>query len=301
VSARVFVVVNPASGKGRGARLVEPVLGALKAGAEVEHALSAAPGDEAALAEKAIARGFRTLVAVGGDGTWSNVGNAILRSGQPISLGLVAGGTGCDLAKTLGVPARDVKAAAAVVLGGHTRTIDVGRIEGKHFLNVAGFGFDIAVIEAARKVTWLSGDLVYAYAALTQLNSFPGFAVDVSTNGDGATSARADHLMLVIANASIFGGGFKIAPGGKIDDGQLDAVSFLNMRLVRRLAIMGRLMKGTHEDQPEVRRSTAASFRLRFERPPAYEIDGEWNQAASAELVVENVPRALKVLVPAGA
>jgi diacylglycerol kinase (ATP) len=299
VSARVFVVVNPASGKGRGARLVEPVLQALKSGAEVEHALSTSPGDEGAIAEKALARGFRTLVAVGGDGTWSNVGNAILRSGQPARLGLVAGGTGCDLAKTLGVPARDVKAAAAVVLGGHTRTIDVGRIEGKHFLNVAGFGFDIAVIEAARKVTWLSGDLVYAYCALKQLHAFPGFSVDVAS--DGAPATRAEHLMLIIANASIFGGGFKVAPGGQIDDGHLDAVGFLNMGLGRRLAIMGRLLKGTHEGQPEVRRTTAPSFRLRFDRPPAYEIDGEWNQAASAELLVESVPRALQVLVPAGA
>jgi diacylglycerol kinase family enzyme len=150
-------------------------------------------------------------------------------------------------------------------------------------------------------VTWLWGDLVYIYAALTQLRAFPGFAVDVATNGDGAERARTEHLMLVIANANIFGGGFKVAPGGKIDDGQLDAVSFLNMRPGRRLAIMGRLMKGTHEDQPEIRRSTAPSFRLRFDSPPAYELDGEWNQAASAELLVESVPRALQVLVPAGA
>jgi len=107
--------------------------------------------------------------------------------------------------------------------------------------------------------------------------------------------------MLIIANARIFGGGFQIAPGGRIDDGRLDAVGFLNMGLGRRLAIMGRLMKGTHESQPEVRRTTAPSFRLSFDRPPAYETDGEWNQAASAELVVESVPQALQVLVPSGA
>ena len=69
-------------------------------------------GDEARLAERGPRRGFRRIVAVGGDGTWSNVGNAILRSGVAASLGLVAGGTGCDLAKSLGIPARDVSAAA---------------------------------------------------------------------------------------------------------------------------------------------------------------------------------------------
>jgi diacylglycerol kinase (ATP) len=275
------------------------VVSALRAGgASVEHGLSAGRGDEAAIAHRALESGFRTLVAVGGDGTWSNIGNAILRSGHSAHLGLVAGGTGCDLAKTLGVPARDVQAAARVVLGGKTRTIDVGRIEDKYFLNVAGFGFDIAVIEDARTVRWLSGDLVYLYSALRQLRAFPGFGVEVAR--DGEPGERHEHLMLIVANARIFGGGFQIAPDGEIDDGRLDAVSFLNMGLGRRLAIMGRLMKGTHEGQPEVRRSTAPSFRLRFDRPPAYETDGEWNQAASAELVIESVPRALSVLVPAG-
>ena len=299
MSQRIFVVVNPASGKGRGARLVEPIVSALRSGgASVEHGLSAGPGGESAVATRALEQGFRTLVAVGGDGTWSNVGSAILRSGHDACLGLVAGGTGCDLAKTLGVPARDVPAAAKVVLGGQTRTIDVGRIEDKYFLNVAGFGFDIAVIEDARTVRWLSGDLVYLYSALRQLRAFPGFGVEVATNGEAGQ--RHEHLMLIVANARIFGGGFQIAPGGQIDDGRLDVVSFLNMGLRRRLAIMGRLMKGTHEGQPEVRRSTAASFRLRFDRPPAYETDGEWNQATTADLVVESVPKALRILVPAG-
>ncbi|HEY6552066.1 MAG TPA: diacylglycerol kinase family protein [Vicinamibacteria bacterium] len=297
LSARIFVVINPASGKGRGASLRDPVLEGLGPSAEVEHALSTAPGDEAVLARKALAAGFRTLVAVGGDGTWSNVGAAIVDSGVPAALGLVAGGTGCDLAKTLGVPARDVRAATRVILDGHTRIIDVGRIEGKVFLNVAGFGFDIAVIEDAKQVRWLGGDLLYLYSALRQLRRFPGFAVEVSANG--SPNARREHLMLVVANARVFGGGFQIAPDADLEDGQLDAVGFLNMGLARRLSMMGRLLRGTHRGAPEVVAATAPSFRLRFDAPPAYETDGEWNQAASADIVVESVPRALRVLTPA--
>ena len=77
----VFVVFNPHSGKGRGAQFIQPVLEHLAPAGELEHGLTQAPGDEARLASEAIARGFRRIVAVGGDGTWSNVGNAILRSG----------------------------------------------------------------------------------------------------------------------------------------------------------------------------------------------------------------------------
>lgn len=298
MSSSIFVVVNPAAGKGRGASLSKPVLAALGTSVKVGHALTAGPGDEAELTRQALADGYRRIVAVGGDGTWSNVGGAIVDSGVPAALGLVAGGTGCDLAKTLGVPARDVGAAARVVLGGHTRTIDIGRVEGKPFLNVAGFGFDIAVIEDAKTVRWLGGDLLYLYCALRQLKAFPGFALEIEGNG-AAPGARREHLMFIIANARVFGGGFKVAPTADLEDGRLDAIGFLNMGLRRRLALMGKLMKGTHVAEPEVIMSRAPSYRLIFDHPPAYETDGEANQAASREIVVESVPRALRVLTPA--
>lgn len=294
----VYVVFNPASGKGRGGRLIGPVLEALGAGGPVEHGVTAGPGDEARLASEAIARGLRTLVAVGGDGTWSNVANAMLRSGVPgVRLGLVAGGTGCDLAKSLGIPARDVSACARIIRGGLARRIDVGRVEQRFFLNVAGFGFDIAVIEDAARVRYLAGDLLYMYCALRQIYSFPGFPVEISA--DGTPPVREELLMLIIANARIFGGGFVIAPDGDPTDGRLDAVSFGNMGLLRRLKIMGQLRRGRHQQAPEVTTRTAAGFQLRFAAPPAYETDGERNQARSAELTVTSVPAALQVLVPA--
>jgi diacylglycerol kinase (ATP) len=189
-----------------------------------------------------------------------------------------------------------VAAAAGVVLGGHTRTIDVGRVEGNVFLNIAGFGFDIAVIEDSKEVRWLGGDLLYLYCALRQLRAFPGFAVEVGANG--TAGVRREHLMLIMANARVFGGGFKIAPTADLEDGRLDAVGFLNMGLRRRLALMGKLLKGTHLGEAEVVTSTAPSYRLVFDHPPAYEMDGEAKQARSCELLVESVPRALRVLTP---
>lgn len=294
---RVFVVFNPFSGKGRGAALVQPVLAALGAGGPVEHAFTQKAGDEARLAGEAVAHGFKRIVAVGGDGTWSNVGNALIRTGSDAALGLIAGGTGCDLAKSLGIPARDIAACAAIVRGGRVRRIDAGRIEDKYFLNIAGFGFDIAVIEDSWRVRWLQGDLVYLYCALRQMRRFPGFPVEIEA--DGAALGRHELLMLVIANARVFGGGFQIAPAAELDDGRLEGMAFANMGFFRRLAILSALMQGRHTASPEVRATRAARYRLRFERPPAYETDGEWNQASSAEITVEAVPGALPVLVPA--
>lgn len=290
----LYVVFNPRSGKGRGARLVAPVLQAL--GGDVAHGLTAVAGDEARLTTEALARGFRRIVAVGGDGTWSNVGNAIIRSGVDAALGLVPAGTGCDLAKSLGVPARDVARCARIARDGHSRRIDAGRIEDRYFLNVAGFGFDIAVIEDSWTVRYLGGDVLYMYCALRQLHRFPGFPVSMAV--DGEAPSRGDMLMLVAANARIFGGGFKIAPEADLGDGRLDVVSFANMTLLRRLSIMGRLLRGTHGGAPEVASRRARRLDLRFDAPPAYETDGEWHRAVSAHLTIETIPGTLRVLVP---
>jgi diacylglycerol kinase (ATP) len=290
----LFVVFNPRSGKGRGARLVAPVLQAL--GGDVAHGLTVAAGDEVGLTTEALGRGFRRIVAVGGDGTWGNVGNAIIRSGVDAALGLVPAGTGCDLAKSLGVPGRDVPRCAQIARDGHSRRIDAGRIEGRYFLNVAGFGFDIAVIEDSWKVRFLGGDLLYLFCALRQLHRFPGFPVSMAV--DGEAPQRREMLMLVVANARIFGGGFKIAPEADLCDGRVDIVSFANMPLLRRLSIMGRLLRGTHGGAPEVASRRGRRLDLRFDTPPAYETDGEWHRAASADLTIEAVPSALRVLVP---
>lgn len=290
----VFVVFNPHSGKGRGARLVRPVLDALGPG--IAHGVTSAPGDEARLTTEALERGFRRIVAVGGDGTWSNVGDAIIRSGTDAALGLVPAGTGCDLAKSLHVPARDVAGCARIVLDGHAVRIDAGRVEGRHFLNVLGFGFDIAVIEDSWRVRYLGGDLLYLYCALRQLHRFPGFSVEIAS--DGGAPVRREMLMLVVANARIFGGGFKIAPDAGLADGQLDVVAFANMPLRRRLPMIASLLRGTHREAPEVSATRGRRLDLGFDAPPAYETDGEWRRAGSSALSVEVVPGALRVLAP---
>src|SRR5260370_40645765 len=108
--APVSVVFTPMSGRGRGAQLVPPLLQALAGAPGLEHGLTREPGDEARITAEALARGFRRIVAVGGDGTWSNVGNAILNSGIRARLGPVPGGTGCELCQALGLPAPRIHA-----------------------------------------------------------------------------------------------------------------------------------------------------------------------------------------------
>jgi diacylglycerol kinase (ATP) len=170
-------------------------------------------------------------------------------------------------------------------------------VEDRHFLNVLGFGFDIAVIEDSWRVKRLQGELVYLYCALRQIYAFPGFPVEIEADG---ARERRELLMLIVSNARVFGGGFKVAPQARLDDGRLDVTAFGNMGLLRRLTLLARLLRGTHGSAPEVRTFETTALRLRFEAPPAYEVDGEWRQAATSELEIRCVPDALEVLAPPG-
>jgi diacylglycerol kinase (ATP) len=293
--SRTFVILNPNSGKGRGRRL-EPRIREVFASQGAEFGLTAAAGDEERLARQAIEAGFDRIVAVGGDGTTSNIGHTILESGKRVAMGLVPGGTGCDLARSLDIPQNDLARCAQIVANGKTRAIDVGRVEDRHFLNVAGFGFDIAVLERSFRVKWLRGELLYLYCALLEMKAYPGF--DLKSLLDGSPGPAGTHMMVIVANALKFGGGFAIAPEASLDDGQLDIVSFGDLGFFARLQAMGALLKGAHNSLPGVRTVRARRAVFEFNAPPAFETDGEWRQAKAASLTIETLPMALDVLVP---
>ena len=196
--------------------------------------------------------GATTLVAVGGDGTWGNVANAILTSGAnaQVRLALIAAGTGNDFAKTAGSPATDVVATARLVAEGVETRVDVGRIEEHFFLNITGFGFDAAVLEDILKIKWVKGEALYLYSALRQLTSYKGLEMEVTT--PARRRGRVRHLMLVIANARNFGGKFLIAPDASLTDGRLDAVAILDASTWRRVKLFAAVAKGKHRNLNKV-------------------------------------------------
>jgi diacylglycerol kinase (ATP) len=298
----VRVIVNPMSGRGRGATLLPAIRAAFAAVGVEGIEVSNAAGEEQALAERALAEGATTLVAVGGDGTWSNVANAILAARADCRLALLAAGTGNDFAKTLGAPVHDPAATARLVVEGGDTRVDVGRIEGRYFLNIAGFGFDIAVIEDCERNPWLKKGSGYILSALRQLIGYPG--VEIEVGSPHGVRARARHMMLIVANARHFGGSFHIAPRAELADGLLDAISILDASPLGRIGLFVATTKGTHVANRRVIAEQAERFTLRFPAAPAYETDGEYRQAVSNEVEIECVPRAIRMVVgpaPAGA
>lgn len=292
-----FVLFNPSAGRGRCAGRIgffRELLDRHLSG--YESAATARAGEEDELVDRAIAAGHDAIIAVGGDGTWSRAADRILHSGKRVALGLLAGGTGCDFGKSVGVTFDRSEEVVRAIADGRRTAIDVGRVAGRHFLNVVGFGFDIAVIDDALTVPLLKGDLLYRFAAARQLFRFPGLPLDISA-GDGA-SRRIDHLMLIIANGRIFGGSFHIAPSARLDDGKLDLVSIGNAGPLRRARLFGLVSRGEHAGESEILMEQSDRFRIGFRGPLRYEVDGEVCETREDSLETVSVPGALDLLVP---
>ena len=270
-------------------------------------------GEEASLAEESLHNGFDTIVAVGGDGTWSTVADRILSLQRPdVVFGVLPGGTGNDFGRNLGIPGSDLEGAVRVLAEGRVASVDAGRIQGptrhegrgeelrgeRFFLNVVGFGFDVAVVDGAKGARFLRGELLYKATAVQQLFRFPGFSVRLED--DDGFSRSDPTLMLTITNGEHFGGGFPIAPGASVQDGMLHACYIGDAKPLRRLVLFDKAGKGRHEGSGEVDARTGRRFRLGFPQPVRFEVDGDIYAAAERELNVEIIPGALKVLAPPG-
>lgn len=293
----IRVLWNPASGRGRGARVIGRIRAAFGAEGIRDFQSTTAAGDEARLVHQALDDGVQTIVVAGGDGTWGKCAVALAKAGSPARMAFVAAGTGNDFAKNLRANARDVAAMARLVArGGEERRVDLGRVDDAWFANVAGFGFDVAVLRASTRVPLLRGPAVYVAAALDELLGYAGLEARVAGIPAVDAARAATRLMLVIANGKEFGGTFRIAPQARVDDGRLDAVLFDDFSRAGRVPLLLRAIRGTHLSHPMVRHHAGASFTLACAEPPWFELDGELHRAAANEVGIHCVPGALRVL-----
>jgi diacylglycerol kinase (ATP) len=309
-NGRVFVIFNPASGRGRGGRRIAAYLELLERYVPGHaHCVTTRPGEEADLAERAVEEGYDTVVAVGGDGTWSHVADRLVETGRDVRFALLPSGTGNDFGRNLGLDYGDPEQAVRALAAGKVRRVDVGRVltplrsaeqpgspilDRRHFLNLVGFGFDIAVIDAARGARFLKGEILYKLTAFQELFRFPG--IELALRGGGGFERTGRHLMLTISNGPFFGGGFPIAPGAAPDDGLLHACAIGDAGPLNRASLFSAAGKGRHIESPRVEVASDRSFRIEFPQVPRFEVDGDVFTTESRVLEVEVVPGALQVV-----
>ena len=258
--------------------------------------LTRAPGHATELAREAIADGASVVIAVGGDGTVNEVARGLL--GSAAALGIVPVGSGNGLARALGLPLRP-DAALAALEAGVRRRIDVGRLNGGVFLNVAGTGFD-AVVGAAFQRAGRDGSrrgfLGYLRLSLAEVLRFRPPSLVLEAEGK---RWELTPFIVTFANGPQYGSGAVINPGGRLDDGRMEAVFFQHTGSVLGvLAAAPRLFLGGLERARRYGRVSAARLTVTAATPLAIHRDGDPVES-SARIDVELVPRALEVIAPA--
>jgi YegS/Rv2252/BmrU family lipid kinase len=287
------LLVNPHSAHGRTLKLlpkVEQELDALRIPFRVERTRSLEQGVERAL--RAV-EANEVPVVISGDGLVGAIGGAMAGSETP--LGIVPGGRGNDLARVLGIP-NDPVAAVAVLAAGETRRIDVGEANGERFLGIVSVGFDSECNRLANEVRFLRSNLVYVYSLFRTL---VGWKPARFTIRAGEERMRISGYSISVANNSTYGGGMRIAPDAKLDDGLFDIVAVGEVGKLRFVGNLPKVFKGTHVNDEEVRVFRAQRLELSASRPFPVYADGEHLTDLPATLRM--LPRALSVIVPPAA
>ena len=254
-------------------------------------------GDAATLAGEAARLGEKLIIACGGDGTISEVANGILSSGKDAELGIMPSGTGGDFRRTLEIPSRS-RDAARVLRTGRTVRIDVGRVSytdqngndaTRYFVGVASCGMSTKVIERVK-----ADEVSFPTAVLkTAMRNAP---VRLVVQLDDSRERQLVVSNLCIANARYFGGGMKIAPDAKLNDGKLDVISIGDLSAMKIFTSAPRVYTGSHLSMPEVSHALARKITVRAAdrvEEVALEVDGELPGRLPATFQI--VPEALRV------
>ena len=270
-SVHLKVIYNPYAGRGRARRHVAYAEERLRArGARVDLESSTDPDDLVRIASESSRAGYDRVVIVGGDGSL----NLALREFdlERGTLGLIPTGSGDDFAKVLGIP-RDVRRACDAIIDGSAREVDVALANGKRYLGVAGFGFDSEVAAFAnRNVKWLRGSAVYLYAIFRVLPKFTPHLVRMRQDN----GAREMPIMFAcVGNSRQYGGGIRITPDAKVDDGLLDLCIVHETTRVELLKTLPKAYTGAHVKSPFVEMSRGRDFHFETERPLDVYADGE--------------------------
>ena len=300
------VIVNPVAGGGSVRREWPRISRRMRdAGLAFDHEFTVAAGHAIEIARQAADSGCEYLIAVGGDGTVSEVAGGILGSTNSGStlLGIVSAGTACSFARSLGI-AKDYAGACALLTGQGRAVIDVGGIrccsQGQpvqhFFVNVAGAGFDAAVVDA-----WKHLPNRFGHQVNLRLRTAEGVR-HIFTHRNkwiklqmGNQVETIHGCAVIVANGSYFGDSMRIAPQARLNDGLLDVVVVGDVGPTELLKIWPTLYRGSHIGHPKVSISKTTTVTIESDEQLLIEADGNIIGESPASFWV--IPAALTVVV----
>lgn len=311
-----LAIVNPTSAGGRTEQRWKHLRDELQMrGVRAEEHLTTAQGEATTITRSAIAEGFSRILSVGGDGTLNEVVNGCFdaTTGEPLdvnlTLGLIPSGSGGDFRRSAGLHTPEI--AIDAIADGHRRPLDVGRIDyhadgephHRHFVNVADWGVGAAVVarvnSSEHKAGGARGSAIFLGITLSEVFGFTPRTVTLEfANGQ---RIRRDVSNVVVANGQYFGGGMRIAPTARLDDGLLDVITVPKYSAARTLWSIPRLYRGSHLtlEGVTVQRASRVTVHASDDQALAFEVEGEWLGEGTAS--VRCLPRALRMNMAHGA
>lgn len=285
------MIVNPSAAGGRATAALGEVRAALTGfGLDFRVELTRTLEHARELARSAAGAG-ETAVAFGGDGLVAAVAGALMQSDGLV--GILPGGRGNDLARTLGIPLKP-RDACGVLASGSVRQLDVGDVDGRAFMGIASCGFDSEANRIANAIPVIRGNLVYLYAAVAALAGWKPASFEVDLDGDHR--AFTGHSV-ALANSRSYGGGMLLAPDASMDDGLLDVVMIHEMSRARFLALLPTVFRGAHVRHRGVEIARARQVRVSSERPFTMYADGD--PISDLPATARVLPGAVRVIAPA--
>ncbi len=293
------LVYNPSAGMRAAPELIRQAGRELeKRGWTLEIRETTRIGDAGNLAREAAELGFDALVAVGGDGTMNEAANGLC--GSSTALGVLPLGTANVWAKEMGLPLGNLTGAARLLAQADVRMIDVGEVRGptiapRIFVLWCGIGLDAAItrsVEPRRELKRRFGALMFWWVGIREAWNFRGKRAKLVI---GEKSVRKRVILVLAANAQLYGGIVRIAPQAKVDDGVLNLVVFKGTGFGMTALHLIRVFLGMHLRDPQVE-SHSVSCTSVFGNNLPVQVDGEPIGFTPAEIRMR--PRALRVLVP---
>jgi diacylglycerol kinase (ATP) len=255
----------------------------------------------AQIARKEAAAGRERIFALGGDGTFQTLLNAVAGNAN-VSIGVLPAGGGNDLASALSLPLDPVRAAAVILTRGEAVPLDAARVrtaDGVERLYMGGGGVGLDA-EAARFASGvyrkMRGRSRYLLSAIRALGKFRGINVRVSLEGSEQTSLQGRALVLGILNTPSYGGGLRLAPEARLEDGRLDLVLLENLSAFEIARMLPRMAANGEIRTERIQRHCVTLARIETEPPCAFHADGEIVGMTPVEIAV--VPRAVQVWRP---
>jgi len=267
----------------------------------VEFRSAESSAEFAQIAREEAAAGRERIFALGGDGTFQALLNAVAGSAN-VSIGVLPAGGGNDLAAALGLPPDPVRASEMILTRGEAVPLDAARVrtaDGVERLYMGGGGVGLDA-EAARFASGvyrnMRGRSRYLLSAIRALGRFHGTYVRISLQGSEQASLEGTALVLGVLNTPSYGGGLRLAPEASLEDGRLDLVLLEDLSAFEIARILPRLAATGEIRTERIQRYGITGARIETERPCAFHADGEIVGMTPVEIAV--VPRMIRVWRP---